>query len=50
LGNRDGSAWSAARQVWSCGSIDDVAVQESVKHIREGGQQAFEMPRKKYGF
>jgi len=44
------SATSQATRVECCGSIDDPTVQQSVKNILEGGQQAFEMRRKKYGF
>ncbi|MEA2238446.1 MAG: hypothetical protein QOC81_3170 [Thermoanaerobaculia bacterium] len=44
------SATSDRTHVECAGSIDDPAVQESVKHILEGGPQAFEMRRKKYGF
>ncbi len=32
------------------GSIDDMQVQELVENILEGGKQAFEMRRRKYGF
>jgi energy-coupling factor transporter ATP-binding protein EcfA2 len=32
------------------GSIDDRAIQSSVKDILEGGESAFEMRKKKYGF
>ena len=44
------NATSDATKVECCGSIDDPAVQQNVKNILEGGQQAFELRRKKYGF
>lgn len=44
------NASSETSKVECSGSIDDPSVQQSVKHILEGGQQAFEMRRKKYGF
>src|SRR5260221_1452920 len=44
------NASSDTTEVECHGSIDDPAVQQSVKNILEGGKQAFEMHRKKYGF
>ncbi|HUQ97800.1 MAG TPA: hypothetical protein VM166_00005, partial [Gemmatimonadaceae bacterium] len=44
------SATSDSTRVECFGSIDDPDVQRNVKHILEGGQQAFELRRKKYGF
>ena len=33
-----------------CGSIDTPAVKQLVKELLEGGQDAFEFRREKYGF
>jgi hypothetical protein len=33
-----------------CGSIDTPAVKELVKELLEGGQEAFEFRKQKYGF
>jgi ABC-type cobalamin/Fe3+-siderophores transport system ATPase subunit len=33
-----------------CGSIDTLEVKELVKELLEGGQEAFELRRQKYGF
>ncbi|HQP88517.1 MAG TPA: hypothetical protein PLL76_19885 [Thermoanaerobaculia bacterium] len=44
------NATSDTTKVECAGSIDDLQVQQSVKHILEGGRQAFELRRKKYGF
>jgi hypothetical protein len=33
-----------------CGSIDTSAIKEMIKDLLEGGQEAFEFRKQKYGF
>lgn len=44
------SASNAIGEISATGSIDDPDIQGHVKHVLEGGQKAFDLRKKKYGF